>query len=98
MGQFHRAASMGASKIYAMLSVILAPMTPFYNDRYKLALVDLPGPMVGAWLLIQGFIGGEPLSLLFGLAAIAFTFLKRHKSYDNKIFLFFFLCISLKKE
>jgi hypothetical protein len=57
-------------------------MIPSYTDPHRFALNDLPGPVFGAWLLVQGLIGGAPLSIAFGLAAVGFMLFKRHKRYD----------------
>jgi hypothetical protein len=57
-------------------------MTPTYSDGYRFALNDLPGPIFGAWILLQGLTGGGPLPILLGLAAVGFTLFKRHRRYD----------------
>jgi len=57
-------------------------MTPTYSDGYRFALDDLPGPIFGAWILLQGLTGGGPLPILLGLAAVGFTLFKRHRRYD----------------
>jgi hypothetical protein len=66
----------------SQISVTVIPVNPTYSDRYRFSFNELPAPLFGTWLLIQGIISSGFLPILLGLASIAYTLFKLHRRYD----------------
>ena len=55
---------------------------PAHSEKHRFSMMDVVLPALAAWLVFQGVIGFEPLSLLFGLGGIVYLLFTRPVRYE----------------